>query len=309
MNYQQNSDMELEDIIKKHVKKSKISGISVGLINEEGIKTFNYGEVKKESEITPTSDTLYEIGSMTKTFTAILAAKLQEEELLSLDDPVTKFLPEFEDSDFDKNKITLYHLITHTSGIVEIPKRDYPKVLIKLIFRIGNGKLFPTRYSLKIDDFLNEVSQLKLQDNPGFTFRYSNTGVGLLGKILERITGSSYEDLIKDRICKTLGMDNTVICISEEQKERLAAGYLYTGKEADPISIPAIESAGNIRSTVSDIIKFLNANLGLTDSSLSSVLEYCQQNTGIKPKLNPLIKLLPRGKYHPKSFDVGLGCG
>ena len=102
-------------------------------------------------------------------------------------------------------------------------------------------------------------------------------------------------------------MDDTVIHISEEQKDRLATGYLYTGKKADPISIPAIESAGNFRSTVSDILKFLNANLGLTDSSLSSVLKYCQENTRIKPKLNPLVRILPKGKYHPKSFDVGLG--
>ena len=134
---------------------------------------------------------------MTKTFTAILTVKLQEEKLLSLDDPITKFLPEFEGSDFDKNKITLYHLITHTSGLVEVPKRDYPKYLIKFIFRTSKGKIFPPRYSMTTSNFLNEVSQLKLQDNPGITFRYSNTGVGLLGKILERITGSSYEDLIK----------------------------------------------------------------------------------------------------------------
>ncbi len=97
--------MEAEDIIKKHVKKSKIPGISVGLISETDTKVFNYGEIKKESGITPTDDTVYEIGSMTKTFTAILAAKLQDEGLLSLQDPITKFLPEFEGSEFDKKNI------------------------------------------------------------------------------------------------------------------------------------------------------------------------------------------------------------
>lgn len=102
-------------------------------------------------------------------------------------------------------------------------------------------------------------------------------------------------------------MDSTGINLSEEQKNRLAMGYLYTGKEAEPIHIPAIESAGNLYSTVSDILKFLKANLGLTDSSLSSVLEYCQQNTGIKPKINPVIRLLLRNSYHPKSYEIGLG--
>ena len=299
--------MDPEKLITKHAKKSKISSISVGLINKDKTQLFNYGEIKKGSGIAPTSDTIYEIGSMTKTFTAILTVKLQEEGLLSLDDPVTKFLPEFEGSDFDKNKITLYHLITHTSGLVEVPLKEYPKAIIKWVFRLNNGKIFPPLYSYDTSKFLDEVYQIKLKNNPGVTFRYSNTGVGLIGKILEHITGLSYEELIKDRICKPLGMDDTIICISEEQKERLAMGYLYTGKEADPICIPAIESAGNIRSTVSDILKFLNANLGLADSSLLSVLEYCQQNTRIKPKISPLMKLLPRNSYHPKSYEIGLG--
>ena len=102
--------MNPEAIIKKHVKKSKIPGISVGLINEDDIKTFNYGEVQKESGITPTSDTLYEIGSMTKTFTAILTVKLQEAGLLSLGDPIIKYLPEFIRADIKKNVTLLLFL-------------------------------------------------------------------------------------------------------------------------------------------------------------------------------------------------------
>lgn len=179
--------MKPEELIKTHVKKSKIPGISVGLINENETRFFNYGEIKNESRIIPTPDTIFEIGSMTKTFTAILTVKLQEEGLLSLDDPVTKFLSEFEGSDFDKNKITLYHLITHTSGLVEVPLREYPRAIIKWLLRLNNGKVFPPLYSYDISKFLNKVYQIKLKDNPGMTFRYSNTGVGLLGKILERI--------------------------------------------------------------------------------------------------------------------------
>ena len=85
--------MIADEIIKKHIKKFKIPGISIGLIDENEIKFFNYGELKKESGIEPSSDTLYEIGSMTKTFTAILTVKLQEEGHLSLNEPITKYLP------------------------------------------------------------------------------------------------------------------------------------------------------------------------------------------------------------------------
>ena len=298
--------MNPEDIIKKHVKKSKIPGISVGLINGEEVKTFNYGEIKKGSKIEPTSDTLYEIGSMTKTFTAILATKLQEEGTLSLDEPITKYLPEFAGTDFDKNKITLYHLITHTSGIVEIPLRNYPRNLFATIFRTNKGKIFPPRYSYDTSAFFTEVSQIKLKNNPGVTFRYSNTGVGLVGKILERITNSTYEKLIKEKICNMLEMNDTGITISETQKERLAMGYLYTGKEAEPINIPAIASAGSMYSTVSDMLKFLKANVELSKTSLSPVLRYCR-TTKIKPRINLLLRSVSRILYGVRSTEVGLG--
>ena len=298
--------MTPEGIIKKHVKKSKIPGISVGLISENETKLFNYGEIKKESGITPTSDTIYEIGSMTKTFTAILTAKLQDERLLSLDEPITKFLPEFAGSDFDKNKITLYHLITHTSGIIEVPLKNYPQNFIAMVFRTNKGKLFPPRYSYDTSKFLDEVSKIKLKNDPGIAFRYSNTGVGLVGKILERVTNSAYEELIRNRICNVLDMNNTKISISEKHKDLLATGYLYTGKQADPINIPAIMSAGSICSTISDMLKFLKANLGLSETRLSTVLEYCK-TTKIKPKINSFNTFLSKSLYGIKSTEIGLG--
>jgi len=298
--------MKIEEIIKKHVKKSKIPGISIGLIDENGTQFFNYGEIKKESGIEPTPNTLFEIGSMTKTFTAILTVQLQNEGLLSLDDPIIKFLPEFAGSDFEKNKITFYHLITHTSGLVEVPLREYPKYLIKFVFRTSKGKFFPPRYRLNTSSFLQEISQLKLKDNPGTKFRYSNSGVGLVGKILERVTNSTYEELIKSRILNVLSMHDTTITISENQKEKLATGYLLTGKEADPIHIPAVASAGSICSTVSDLLKFLKVNLGLEQSSLSSTMEYCK-STRIDPSLSFFNKSTAKLLMGVQSTEIGLG--
>lgn len=298
--------LTIDEIIKKHIKKYKFPGISVGLIDEHGSQFFNHGEIKKESGITPTSNTLYEIGSMTKTFTATLAVQLQNEGLLSLDDPITKFLPEFLGSDFDKNKITLFHLITHTSGLVEVPLREYPKYLIKFVFRTSKGKFFPTRYRLDTASFLQVISQLKLKDNPGTKFRYSNSGVGLVGKILERVTNSTYEKLIKSRILNVLSMQDTTITISENHKEKLATGYLHTGKQADPISIPAVASAGSIRSTASDLLKFLKVNLGLEQSSLSSVFAYCK-STRIDPSLSFFNKFTMKLLMGAQYTEIGLG--
>ena len=300
--------MDAEDTIKKFAKDKKIPCISVGIINKDGTtEEFHYGEIKKGSNITPTSDTIYEIGSMTKTFTAILAVKLQEEGVLSLDDPITKYLPEFIETNFDKNKITLYHLITHTSGIVEIALREYPKHILATILRTGSGKLFPPRYSYTTPEFLNLVSKKKLIDNPGISVRYSNTGVGLVGKILERITDSAYEDLIKNYICNKIEMPSTEIALSEQHKDKLATGYTYTKKEADPIDIPAVMSAGSIRSTTSDVIKFLKANLGLKgEHDLSSAFQYCTSSL-IELKMNPILKRILPNPNGIKSVKMGLG--
>ncbi|MGI9565635.1 MAG: serine hydrolase domain-containing protein [Nitrosopumilus sp.] len=299
--------MNTEDTIKKYATDKKIPCISVGIIGKDDPKEFHYGEIKKGSSIAPTSDTIYEIGSMTKTFTAILTVKLQEEGVLSLDDPIIKFLPDFVGSDFEKNNITLYHLITHTSGIVEVPLRDYPKHILSMIFRTGNGKVFPPRYSYATSEFLQETSKIKLKGNPGITTRYSNTSVGLVGKILERITDSTYEDLIKNYICHKLGMSDTGITLLEQHKDKLATGYMYTGKEADPISIPAVMSAGSIRSNISDILKFLKTNLGLqNEHDLSPVLQYCTSSL-IEPKMNPILKRILPKPNGLKSMKIGLG--
>ena len=129
--------MKIEEIIKNHVTSGKSPGISVGLINESGIQTFNYGEIEKKSNIATTADTVFEIGSVTKPFVTILAAQLQHEGLLSLDDPITKFLPQIEpNSDIARKKITLHHLITHTADLPNtLPLRTIIPYLIKLSIR------------------------------------------------------------------------------------------------------------------------------------------------------------------------------
>ena len=273
--------MDPKSIIQKFSQKNKIAGISVGLINKTESNTFHVGEIKKASGIIPTEETLFEIGSMTKTFTAILAAQLQQEGILSLDEPITKYLPEFVNSEFDKKNITLFHLLTHTSGIIEFPYRVFiPQILSILI----KGKSRIPQYSYNSQKFLDFVSKLKLKNSPGSTFSYSNSGVGLAGKIFERVTNSSYEELIQNRICDELDMKDTRINILETQKNRLATGYTPRNKEADYWVKPAIESAGSLYSTVSDMLKFLKANLGLKKSKLSEVMQYCY-STKIEPKI------------------------
>ncbi len=282
--------MSIESLLKQHVTSGKSPGISVGLINENGIQTFNYGEIEKKSNTEPTTDTVFEIGSMTKTFTAILAVKLQQEGILSLDEPITIFLPELKDSAFDKNNITLNHLLTHTSGISEFSFSVFASQMLSIM---STGKSRIAEYEYDTKKFLKYMSTQKLKNSPGNTWMYSNLAFGLAGKVLERITGSSYEQLVKSHVCDVLDMRDTGIDIFESHKHKLATGYSFRNKQTDYWNVPAIEAAASLRSTTSDMIKFLKASLGLTKTKLSPVFEYCQ-NTKTTPKIPTSMKLFTK---------------
>ena len=284
------------DIIKNHITSGSSSGISVGLINKNDVQTFNYGEIKKKSKSIPTADTVFEIGSMTKTFTVTLAVQLQREGILSLDEPITEFLPELKNSIFDKNNITLYHLLTHTSGISEF---SLPVFISQMFSIMSTGKSRIIEYEYNTEKFLNHISSLKLKNLPGSTWMYSNLGFGLAGKILERITGNSYEELVKSRICDVLGMKDTGIGIFESHKNYLATGYSFRGEQTDYWDVPAIEAAASLRSTTSDMLKFLKASIGLSKTKLTPAFEYCQ-NTKITPKV-PISM-----KFFTKSVGISL---
>ena len=294
--------MDFEQLIKKHVDSGKSLGISAGVINGNDIQTFNYGELKKGSKIEPTIDTIFEIGSMTKTFTATLAIQLQQENMLSLDEPICNFLPELKNSVFDKNKITLTHLLTHTSGISEFSLSIFASQMLSIM---STGKSRIGEYEYDTKKFLNHMSTLKLRNSPGSTWMYSNLGFGLVGKILERISGKSYDELVKNRICNVLGMKNTGIDIFESHDSNLATGYSFRRKQTGYWNVPAIEAAGSLRSTTSDMIKFLKANLGLNKTSLLPVFEYCQ-NTKFQPKVPMSMKFFTSSVGIPlSSFRLG----
>ncbi|WP_182126482.1 serine hydrolase domain-containing protein [Nitrosopumilus sp. b2] len=288
--------MAIEEIIENHVKSGKSPGISVGLVNENETMTFNFGETKKDSGVVPTNKTIYEIGSMTKTFTTILAAQLQAEEIISLDEKISKYLPELENSEFENKNVTLRHLLTHTSGISEFSVKTFASQIFSIM---STGKSRIVEYEYDTEKFLNYVSALKLKNSPGSTWMYSNLGFGLVGKILERITGNSYDVLVKTHICDVLDMKDTGIDVFESHKDELAVGYSFRGKQADYWNVPAIEAAGSLYSTPSDMVKFLKANLGLSKTILYPVFEYCQ-NTKNTPKI-PLSM-----KFFTKSVGISL---
>ena len=168
----------------------------------------------------PDGDTVFEIGSITKTFTGILLARRVERGELELDDRVGDFLPEGWTLSDEAGDVTLEHLTTHTSGIPRLPAN---------LLGVGNifGQAFggdPYR-NYSEEDFRAALADVELNFEPGASREYSNFAVGLLGFLLATHNGTDYETLLKSEILKPLGMTRTTITNDAWHDEHVAPGY------------------------------------------------------------------------------------
>lgn len=232
-------DSNIDSKIKAFVAKSSIPHLAVGIWHNGQFYSSNYGFAAQ-----PTVD-VFEIGSVSKTFTAALLAVLVERNLVSLSDKVDRFNP---DLPFVKD-ITLLQLATHTSGL----PRDPFKGLVL------NGQKALNKFSHS--EYLNFLSGFKKPLKSG-KFNYSNIGTALLGNILADHIGCTYEEAVKKYILEPLGMLETHILPEAYDEQRLALGHDGNGKVVPHFMWASMEPAGIWRSTTKDMMIFLKAHLG-----------------------------------------------
>lgn len=247
------------------------SAAIIGIYQDGERSIYSYGDAGLGNG-PPLSNTIFEIGSITKTFTATLLSQFITEGLVSLDDPIDRFLPDSVDPPtYNGEPITLRHLVTHTSGL---PREIYN-------FGIDHLEVWAEMEPADLYEFLNNIS---LQAYPfddythgnelqslGTEFRYSNVGMAVLGHILELVSGQTFEQLVSERICSKLDMGNTGIypALSGEQKERIPKAYDANQYEHNfPHDMGAYAPAGGILSTIDDMMNYMEANL--QDSTLLS---------------------------------------
>ena len=190
-------------------------------------RVFGYGKKSAQDEARPDGDTVFEIGSATKVFTALLLVDMVRRGEVSLDDPVQKFLPD--DVKVPKKgeqPITLDHLASHRSGLPRMPDNFTPKDPANPY----------ADYSVKqMYEFLSRCQPAR---EAGEAFEYSNLGAGLLGHALARRAGKTYEALVVERICKPLGMSDTAVTLKQPTRSRLAPGHDAAGEPASNWDIP-----------------------------------------------------------------------
>jgi CubicO group peptidase (beta-lactamase class C family) len=192
-----------------------VPGAVVGILDgTELVFRRSYGHRDLEKDEPMREDTLFQIGSVTKTMTATLLVLLRDEGRLSLDDPVAKHLPAELELPPELARITLRQLVTHTSGLPRNPVNrenvpDTPSV----------AKPYS---ALQLHEGL---ARTELVHPPGEKWDYSNLGFALLGHVLERASGKSYEELAREKLWGPLGMSSTGVQPTPEQEKRLAVHY------------------------------------------------------------------------------------
>lgn len=269
--FAQNLGVAIDQIINKQYKPNE-PGAAV-LVAKDGKVVYKnaYGKSNLELDIDMTPENVFEIGSITKQFTAVSILMLAEEGKLSLDDEITKYIPDYPTNG---NKITIHHLLTHTSGI-----KSYTS--IPTLQDFARKDLTPTEL---IDLFKNEPMDFK----PGERYLYNNSGYFLLGYIIEKITGESYADFIQKRIFDKLNMNTSYYGSKSRLIKNRAAGYQEREQgfvNAPYISMTIPYAAGSIMSTVEDLYKWNNAiraNVLISKESLAKAFTNYTLNNGSK---------------------------
>ncbi len=251
---------ELERTVRARVDNGYNVGIVVGVVDERGTRYFSYGETAFGNGILPDENSVFEIGSITKVFTATLLADMVRRGEVELDDPIELYLPPgIKAPTRGGASITLLDLATHTSGLPRMPSNLRP----------GDPSNPYADYSTQqMYEFLDGYA---LTRDVGGRYEYSNYGFGLLGSLLALAAGSEYADLIEQRVTTVLGMDDTAVELTGDLRVRLTQGHSGTAAVAN-WDIPTLAGAGALRSTAADMLTFLAANLGSLDTPLRPAL-------------------------------------
>ena len=262
---------KIDKIIQPLIKSKRSVGMVVGVIRGRERLVLGYGKATVGSDRRPDGDTVFEIGSITKVFTTLLLADMTRAGLVKLDDPIGKFLPESVKAPaYGEQQITLFDLATQTSGLPRVPNN------------MPFSDLENPYADYTVEQLYKFLSNCRVQFKPGANYLYSNLGMGLLGHLLTLAEKKDFEQLVIDRICQLLGMDDTRITLSPQLQSRLAKGHSSSTFPLPPWrivkvvknwDIPTLAGAGALRSTANDMLKFLSGNLGLTKTTLLPAME------------------------------------
>lgn len=234
---------QVDDYLQREMSQHGIAGAALLVLkNGRPVKTAAYGFANLELSVPVQPETVFEIGSLTKQFTATAVLLLHQDGKLSVDDLISRHLP---GTPASWSQITIRHLLTHTSGIKSYTGLDG----------------FELRRHLTQAQFIQTMAGLPLEFEPGTSWKYCNTGYNLLGFIIENVSGKNYWDFMSARIFQPLGMSTTTNRLPSLLITNRASGYEQTNHvliNRDP-DLTDVFSAGALVSTVLDLSRWNEA--------------------------------------------------
>jgi CubicO group peptidase (beta-lactamase class C family) len=265
----------MDEVVQSYVSSGQFMGSVLVAQDQDVLFSKGYGSANLEWNIPNSPTTKFRLGSITKQFTAAAVLLLEEQGKLKIEDPIKKYLP---DSPATWDKITIYHLLTHTSGIPSIT--NLPE------FR----KLEP--FPLTPEENMSYVRDKPLEFAPGGNFNYSNSGYVLLGVLIEKVSGQTYQEFLKENIFTPLGMKDSGYDSNSDIIQQRASGY-SPGPDG-PINSGFVHmstpfSAGALYSTTEDLLRWESALFGgklLSPASLAKMTTPFKNNYALGVGIN-----------------------
>lgn len=290
----------LEDFIFEKMSKTHLPGLSIAII-KDGQIVYSRGFCLRNLEygLRATPDTLYSIGSVTKSFTALSIMQLMEQGRLSLNDPVSKYIPL--DLKSLGEPIRIWHLLSHTSGI---PALGYAEAFIRYMTRSG-GKWIPIASYEDIFTFMREANQWALT-RPGQRWFYLNEGYLILGFIIEKLSGMRYEEYVKKSILEPLQMSRSFFRREEvEADSDVATPYIITRNgecKKSTYAYGPISSDGGLISNVVDLAHYITMYLNRGKYNNNTLLSSELIEEMEKPRVRRPLQI-----FGGESYGYGLG--
>lgn len=265
----QHLSIKVDSLIQTHfIEKNGPGGVF--MISQKGKPIYEraFGLANLELNVPMNPNNVFEIGSMTKQFTSVSILMLEQEGKLKVSDFISTYIPNYPNG----NKITIHHLLTHTSGI-----KDFTKV--KGLSEISQKEMTS---QMMLDFFKNEPVDFQ----PGEKFEYNNSGYIVLGFIIEKVSGETYQDFILNNIFKKIGMEHSYYATDRKVIKDRAYGYHkksdgFVNKSVISFSVPY--SSGSLMSTLDDMLKWqtaLNKNILLNQKESEKAFTKYKLNNG-----------------------------
>lgn len=261
---------EVKENIKRRVDQGINTGIVVGVITPKGTEFFSYGYKSLISKELINENSVFEIASISKTFTGIMLAEMVVNDDLTLNDPLQNLLPsEVKVPTRNQENILLVHLANHTSGLPRMPANFNMSNLINPFVNYSEEHSY---------EFLNSY---ELPRDIGLNYEYSNYGFGLLGHALATKEEMTYKDLLLGKICEPLKLNHTNTVFTPDMIANLAKGHKLGVEVTNWDYQSCFAGAAGIRSTPGDMVKYLSYNMGLLPTNLSKAMQLSHKNTRV----------------------------